>query len=73
MSPQQPSESKTSPQGGAGSVARHPGKPKRITQKSDQDAQRRRDAHSNSASAGRGDDADDLRGGQQPERSDPRA
>ena len=63
MSEQQHSESKTPSKSGDNS-SQKPDKANEIIRKSGQDAQQRRDAHSNSASAGSGDESEDMRGGQ---------
>lgn len=73
MSEQQPNESKPSHKGGAGHSSQKPDQTNEIIhksgnqsgqqagQQSSQEAQRRRDAHTNSAAAGRGDEPEDIR------------
>jgi hypothetical protein len=72
MSQQQPNESKPSQKGGAGNASQKQDKSNEIIQKSGnqsgqqsgQDLQQKRDAHSNSASAGSDDDSADTRDSQ---------
>ncbi len=61
---QRPNESKPTPKDGASNASHKQDKSNEIIQKSQhssQDSQQKRNAHTNSASAGTGDDSEDIR------------